>query len=145
MEKKLSIEELLAKVESKSKPTRKRLEKHTNTLRYIREFNFEAGTMKVPTYVIFWHYRIKWEGPDRHQKANKTVFFRTFNQNFPSYRNGKQRYYLLKEGVIEVTPEIIKEAKLYDQTKWKRKNKKAQKGTPDLQLSGQEGNFSNET
>ncbi len=119
METKPSIEELLARVADSSKK-RRRIENNTNTLRFIEETKLEPGTVAYPTYVIFWHYRNNWPG-DRHHKANKTVFFRTFNRKFPQYRVGKQRYYLLKEGVIELNDEIKKEAKSYDKQHWAKK------------------------
>jgi hypothetical protein len=121
MSTKPSIEELLAKVEEKGKP-RRRIENNVNTLRYIDEVGWEAGTLSIPTYVIFWHYRTQWAG-DRHLKANKTVFFRTFNKKFPPARKTAQRYYLLKEGIIELTPEVLKEAKAYDKQFWTKKEK----------------------
>jgi hypothetical protein len=117
----LSIEELLAKATEATKPKR-RIENNKNTLRYIEETCWEAGTLAIPTYVIFWHYRNVWKC-DRHYKANKTVFFRTFNKKFPAYRKHDQRYYLLKEGIIELNEEILKEAKAYDKQHWKKKEK----------------------
>ena len=117
----VSIEELLERVASSSKK-RRRIENNSNTLRFLDETKLEAGTLAIPTFVIFWFYRNVWPG-DRHNKANKTVFFRTFNKKFPQYRVGKQRYYLLKEGVIEMNDEVIKEAKQYDKTFWAKKTK----------------------
>lgn len=116
-----SIDDLLAKVAEGSKK-RLRIENNANTLRFIEESKLEPGTQAVPNFVIFWHYRNVWKG-DRHHKANKTVFFRTFGKKFPAYRHGKQRFYLLKEGVIELNDEIIKEARSYDKQFWARKEK----------------------
>lgn len=116
-----SIEELLARVADSSKKRRK-IENNANTLRFIEETGLEAGTLAIPTFVIFWFYRNIWKG-DRHYKAKKIVFFRTFNQKFPQYRVGKQRYYLLKEGVIELNDKVITEAKSYDKQFWAKKAK----------------------
>lgn len=116
-----SIDDLLAKVADTSKK-RKRIENNTNVLRFIEESALEAGTQAVPNYVIFWHYRNIWKG-DRHYKANKIVFFRTFGRKFPAYRVGKQRYYLLKEGVIELTDETKEKARIYDKQHWAKKTK----------------------
>jgi hypothetical protein len=134
MSDKLSVEELLAKVTENTKP-RRRIENNTNVLRFIDETKLEAGTQAVPTYVIFWYYRNVWPG-DRHYKAKKIVFFRTFNKKFPQYRVGKQRYYLLKEGVIELNDEVIKQAKIYDKQFWARKEKEA---PAEVRLSEQSG------
>lgn len=120
-ETKPSIEELLARVADSSKK-KLRVENNSNTLRFLDETKLEAGTTAFPTFVIFWYYRNVWPG-DRHNKANKTVFFRTFNKKFPSYRVGKQRYYLLKDGVIELNDEVIERAKIYDKTFWAKKTK----------------------
>jgi hypothetical protein len=123
MTNKPSIDELLAKVAEGSKP-RRRIENNTNVLRFIDETKLEAGTVAYPNSVIFWYYRNVWPG-DRHYKANKIVFFRTFNKKFPNYRIGKQRYYLLNEGVIPLTDEVKKEAKSYDKQFWSKKEKKS--------------------
>jgi len=116
-----SIDELLAKVAEGNKPKR-RIENHASVLRFLDETKLEIGTLAVPTFVIFWFYRNIWPG-DRHYKAKKIVFFRTFNRKFPQYRIGKQRYYLLKEGVIEVNDEVLKQAKIYDKQFWAKKTK----------------------
>lgn len=116
-----SVAELLERVADTSKK-RKRIENNTNTLRFIEESKLEAGTQAVPNYVIFWHYRMNWTG-DRHYKANKIVFFRTFSRKFPAHRVGSQRYYLLKEGAIELNDEIKEKAKLYDKQFWAKKTK----------------------
>lgn len=120
-----SIDELLAKVADSSKPRRK-IENNANVLRFISETGLEAGTQAVPTYVLFWYYRNIWPG-DRHYKAKKIVFFRTLkSQNFPQYRVGKQRYYLIKEGLIELNDDVIKQAKIYDKQFWAKKEPKVQ-------------------
>lgn len=121
MSDKHSIDELLARVADSSKK-KLRVENNSNVLRFIEESKLETGTLAVPNFVIFWHYRNIWKG-DRHYKANKTVFFRTFGKKFPAYRNGKQRYYLLKEGVIELNDEVIEKAKIYDKQFWAKKAK----------------------
>lgn len=116
----LSIDDLLKVVESKKRSS-KRLEDNSNVRRYLEETGWEAGTLAIPTYVIFWHYRTMWKC-DRHHKTNKIVFFRCFNKRFPAYRKNKQRFYLLKEGIIELTQEVLDEAKLYDKKFWKKES-----------------------
>lgn len=119
----LTVEELLAKVAEGKKPNR-RIENNANVLRFIEECKIESGTKAYPTYLIFWYYRMVWKG-DRHAKANKIVFFRTFSKSFPSYRHGKQRFYLLSENFLEITPEILEKADLYDRQHGKNAHKKA--------------------
>lgn len=122
-----SIDDLLAAVSQAEKKSRKRIESHTNTLRYIEEMKLEPGTQAVPNYVIYWHYRTQWGNVEnRHSKANKIVFFRTFSTKLPSHRVGSQRYYLLKEGSIEINEQILEEAKLYDK-KYVRFKKEAKR------------------
>jgi hypothetical protein len=131
-----SIEELLAKVAEGSKPRRK-IENNASVVRYLKETGIEAGTQAVPTYVLFWHYRNMWPG-DRHCKAKKIVFFRTLSQKgLPHYRVGKQRYYLLKEGVIELNDEVTRQAKIYDKQFW------AKKAPKKVRLPEQTGNSEN--
>ena len=130
--KKLTIAQLLAKVEVKSRK-RVRVENNVNVIKYIDAVGWEVGTTLIPTYVIFWHYRKQ----GNNNLVTKTPFFRTFNKRFPSYRKNTQRYYLLKEGIINITPELLREAKIYDSQYWKRKKK------AKVQLSGQEGHNEN--
>jgi hypothetical protein len=118
-----SVEELLARVAESSKPRRK-IENNANVLRFIEETGLEAGPLAVPTYILFWYYRNVWPG-DRHYKAKKIVFFRTIAQKgIPQKRVGKQRFYLIKEGLIELTDEVIKQAKIYDKQFWAKKEGK---------------------
>lgn len=133
----LSIDELLAKAEGK--PKRKvRCENNVNVQKYIERVGWQTGTYAVPTHVIFWHYRTQYTQTDITAKANKTVFFRTFNKRFPTYRKNNQRYYLLNEGIIEVTDELVKFCKSYDKQHWQKKKREKK-----IQLSGPQGNDSN--
>jgi hypothetical protein len=116
-DKKPTIDELLAAVQqADTGKKRKRIENHSNTLRYIQEAGIEAGDKAVPNFVIYWHYRTQWNAGigNNNQRANKIVFFRTFSKKFPAHRVGNQRYYLLKENCIEINDQVLEEAKLYD-------------------------------
>jgi hypothetical protein len=119
-----TVEQLMAMIEEKGKKKR-RVENLASVVRYIDETKIEAGTIAVPTYVIFWHYRCVFPG-DRHHKAAKIPFFRTFNKRFPQYRQGDQRYYLIKEGVFPMDDASLKEAKIYDSKYWAKKEKTTQ-------------------
>lgn len=118
----LSIDDLLQVVETKKRSGRK-IEDNANVRRYLQETGWEPGTLAIPNYVIYWHYRTKWVC-HKSNKTNKIVFFRCFNKRFPSFRKTNQRYYLLKEGIVELTPEVLKEAKHYDKTYFPKKEKK---------------------
>jgi len=139
MSKQLTIEELLAKAEDKSKQ-RLRVENNVNTLKYIERVGWKAGTYAVPTCVIFWHYRTQYTGTHLQAKVKKIVFFRTFGKQFRSYRDAGQRYYLLNEGVINVTPELLKECRAYDKQHWQKAPRKKKEV---VQLPRQEGDDSN--
>lgn len=117
----LSVDELLKKVAEGKKP-RRRIENHTNVKRFIDECKIETGTRAYPTYVLFWFYRTQWPG-DRHNKANKIVFFRTFSKHFTAYRNGRQRYYLLNENFLTLTPDVVDKAEVYEKQFCNRKKK----------------------
>lgn len=137
---KLSIEELLEKA-TQTEKKRRRCENNTNVNKYIDATGWTAGKVAIPTYLIFWHYRMIYKGCHDINKANKTVFFRTFGKKFPSHRKNKQRFYLLNDGIIEVTAENLKAAKAYDNQYWQKKAKTKK----TVQLPRQEGNNSNET
>ncbi len=132
---KISIEELLAKAEHGTKG-KLRIENNKNVIKYIETVGWEPGTLAVPTHVLFWHYRTQYAGADITNKVSKAPFFRTFSKRFPSFRKTNQRYYLLKEGIINLTPELLKVCKSYDKQHWQKKPRKKKA----LQLSGQEGN-----
>jgi len=140
-----SVEELLARVAEGKKP-RKKIETNSNVNRYIAEFKLEPGTLAVPSYVIYWHYRMIFEGARQH-KANKIVFFRTFSKTFTQYRHGKQRFYLIAPGVLPTDEESLKAAETYEKTyagmtkvstKEKKKKKEATVVAPEGVISGEE-------
>lgn len=127
---KLSIDELVKIAENaKSKNERVRGETtlHKSVDRFIKEFNVTSGITYVPNYVIFYTYRVRWQGMVADQKTNKIVFFRTFNKRFKQKRIGKQRRYLLDGSVFDLTREGLEEAKHYDRTQ--KAYKKTQKAT----------------
>jgi hypothetical protein len=131
MAKNLTIEELLAQAEAKSKPKR-RCENNVNVQKYIERMGFKPGTLAVPTCVIFHHYRAIYDQTHDKAKATKPVFFRTFSKHIPSCRKNHQRYYLLNEDSFELTEELINTARAYDKQHWNRKKK--------VRLPRQEGN-----
>lgn len=127
-----TIQELLDLVNSR--PARKRKEKEDNrhVLDFISDLEIESGTQAVPNYIIFYVYRNLWRPEEGHKKAKKITFFQTFGKKFPDYRHGKQRFYMLKEGIFTVTEEIKKAAKAYDKQYWgtKKLQKKVQTSQP---------------
>lgn len=123
-----SIEELLKLIEEKPENSKKKKEDNKNVIEFINEFQIESGTQAIPNYLIFYIYRTLWRVDEVRKKAKKITFFQTFSKHFPAYRKNHQRYYLLKEGLFDVTDEILKAAKQYDKQHWQ--SKKVQKKLP---------------
>jgi hypothetical protein len=116
-----SIEELLSLV--KSRPEGKRKEKCDNrdVLDFINDLGIESGTQAVPNYLIFYVYRMIWKTEAMSRKAKKITFFQTFGKHLPDYRHGKQRFYMIKEGIFNVDEELLKAARTYDKQHWQKK------------------------
>lgn len=129
-----SIEELLKIVNERPSKNRKIKEDHRDVMDFINELNIESGTQAVPTYLIFYFYRSLWKPDNTKRKAKKITFFQTFGRYFNDFRENTQRYYLLKEGLFNVTEDVIKAAKQYDKQYWQ--SKKTQK---KVSTSEQEG------
>jgi hypothetical protein len=127
-----SIEELLKLVSERPKTGRKPKEDHPDVLEFIQELGIESGTQAVPNYLIFYVYRVMWKGESK-RKAKKISFFQTFGRHLPDYRHGNQRFYMIKEGLFNVTEEMKKAAKSYDKQHWQTK---VPKKVPASQQSG---------
>jgi hypothetical protein len=93
--------------------------------KFIKEHNITPGQTKVPSYVIFYHYRRVWRLQGN--KVNKIVFFRNFNKLFDQYRTKSTRYYLLNEGIFDLSQEDLNEAKESDKRYEKKIKKKPKK------------------
>jgi hypothetical protein len=115
-----SIEELLKLVQGRAATGRKQPSENKSTLQFIEELGIEAGTDVVPNYLIFYVYRQIWQ-ENAHGKAKKITFFQTFGKHLPDYRHGKQRFYMVKEGIFDVNEEVLKKAELYDRQYWGKK------------------------
>jgi hypothetical protein len=125
-----SIEELL-KLVSENKPSApsKRVTGNNKTvLKFIQDLNIESGTVKVPNFVIFYYYRRIWNSAMDQQryKTSKHAFFVTFGKHFVQHRQANQRYYLIKEGIFDLSEEAQKKADEYDRNHWAKAKKKAQ-------------------
>lgn len=120
-----SIEELLKLIEEKPKSEKRSREDNKNVLEFMKELGIESGTEAIPNYLIFYVYRCLWKPDEQKRKAKKITFFQTFGKHFPDYRKNKQRFYMLKEGLFNVTEEVLKAARQYDKQHWQ--SKKAQK------------------
>jgi predicted nucleotide-binding protein (sugar kinase/HSP70/actin superfamily) len=116
-----SIEELLKLVQSRESTGRKAPEDNKSVMNFIQDMGIEAGTHAVPNYLIFYVYRRIWKLDQEKGKAKKITFFQTFGKHLPDYRHGKQRFYMIKEGIFDVNEEILKQAELYDRQYWGKK------------------------
>ncbi len=120
-----SIEELLKLIEEKPKSSRNKKEDSKNVVEFMQEFQIQSGTQAIPNYLIFYIYRCVWRVDEVKKKVKKITFFQTFSRHFSSYRKNHQRYYLLKEGLFDVTEDLLKTARQYDRQYWQ--SKKVQK------------------
>lgn len=113
-------DELLKLLEQAEKDARKpyrkmgEVKQQPSTRRFIKEFNLQSGLERVPNYVIFYTYKIRWK-VGQEKKTNKINFFRTFNNFFQQVRTGKQRYYLMDKAGFDLSREGLLEAKHYDE------------------------------
>jgi hypothetical protein len=123
-----SIEELLELVKSRPVTGRKPKDDHKDVLEFIQDIGIESGTHAVPNYLIFYFYRVIWNPEHPKRKAKKITFFQTFGKHLPDYRHGKQRFYMIKEGIFDVNEEVLKTARVYDKQHWQAK--KTQKKVP---------------
>jgi hypothetical protein len=93
---------------------------YASVKRFIKSFGIQEGIDRVPTYVIYYTYRIKWLKEKQQNKTNKINFFRTFKSFFKMVRTGQGRYYLLNGDAFDLTREGRLEAKNYDKQETKR-------------------------
>lgn len=111
-----TLEELLQVIDRVEEDKKRSVKsKHVNSVdRFISELNIRSGLDKIPTHIIFYHYRQKWYDNYKEKKVNKIVFFRAFNKKFVQSRTGKQRYYLLDSESFDLDRETILKAEHYD-------------------------------
>lgn len=130
-----SIEELLQLVKERTPGKRKPKEDSKHVLDFIKDLGIEAGTQPVPNYLIFYVYRCLWRESENYRKVKKITFFQTLGRHLPDYRHGKQRFYLIKEGLFSFTEETLKEAKVYDKQYWGKKKVSKKVQTPQQERS----------
>jgi hypothetical protein len=116
-----SIEELLKLVQSRESTGRKEPVENKSVNEFIQDLGIESGTHAVPNFLIFYVYRQVWKADVYKSKAKKITFFQTFGKHLPDHRHGKQRFYMIKEGIFDVNEEVLKEAELYDRQYWGKK------------------------
>lgn len=135
---------IIAEAEAKKKEVRpKKGQVHVD--RFVNDFKIRHGleTDRIPTYVIFYTYRVKWQGIARNHKLNKITFFRLFNKMFTQRRTGRQRYYQLDPSSFDMSREGLLEAKHYEkkfntETRRKISETKKQKGKVKVSQSEEE-------
>lgn len=126
----ISLEELLKTLEeAESKEVEEKKPVHralAHMDRFLSELDIKIGPDRVPSYVIFYHYKMIWEGIQSGKKANKIKFFRDFNRrDFVQARVGKERRYLLDGSSFDLSREGKLKAKHYDERYNKNIKKKA--------------------
>lgn len=88
--------ELLAEEESKQEETKDSVRREVRA--YIEKTGIESGDVKVPTYLIYYHF-CDWVNNSWYTRLGRTEFFRQFNKLFDPARSGKQRYYWLNDAL----------------------------------------------
>lgn len=93
------IEELL-RIASSSPSTEKEIRK-SSVDNYIKKFNIKAGTTKVPSRVIYYHYYM-WKKKNR---ESRLWFFKAFSKHFEPCILKKERAYLLDPEPFDLSME----------------------------------------
>jgi hypothetical protein len=83
---------------------------------FIGSYFITAGVDRVPTYVIYYTYKVKYGG-----ELSKIEFFRQFKKKFEQKRTGKQRVYMLDGRSFDLSREGLIEAEFFAESH-KRKN-----------------------
>lgn len=89
--------------------------------KFIKEWEVTAGGDRVPNYVIFYTYRVKWKGQFNSHKEKIQVFFKTFSNYFKRGRTGKGKYYFLDGSKFNLTKEGKEEARAYEKAEKARR------------------------
>jgi hypothetical protein len=105
----------------------KPVDTNDTVVKFIREFNLVRGEMKVPNYILYYLYKVKYKVYSK--KVGLTEFFRQFKKYFDMKRSGDQRFYML--GEIELTEQFKTDARIYvtkmgiyNESKQKKRKKK---------------------
>jgi len=76
---------------------------------FIKKFKIKPGPFKVPTHVIYYLYSKYITINNNYIRCKKEEFFRTFKKHFEQIRTGRQRYYLINDG-LELSNTIYEKA-----------------------------------
>jgi hypothetical protein len=134
-----SLLDLLEKAKNRKDPSS--FKENSSVNRFIREWDIGPGKDRIPTYIIFYTYRVLWDGINRLNKTNKINFFRTFAKHFEQVRTGKNRYYLLDGSKFDMSRKGKLEAKHYEQTQKKFKETLKQKRKRKISKSKKRNKF----
>ncbi len=144
MSKEVSLEELLKSLEEAEEasktPEKKIFHRDVAHMdKFIEEVGLKTAPDRIPNYIVFYTYRILWEGVAHNKKVNKIKFFRALNKRFKSARDGRMRYYMLDATAFDMTREGKLKAKHYDekyQKRIKEKSSKKPKSKKEVQPKG---------
>ena len=84
---------------------------HRAVKRFILELKIIPGSTKVPNFLIYYYYMTNKTSPN---KLSKQEFFRNFNKIFKSIRTSKTRYYLVNDGIFDISKDMVVKTKKYD-------------------------------
>lgn len=122
----LSLEDLLSIVNDAELKQKREVKSRdlSSVDRFINSLDIKTGLDRVPTHVIYYHYRQKWYDTNKDKKSNKIVFFRAFNKKFTQHRTNKQRYYLLDATSFNLSREELINAENFDRKQASGKKEK---------------------
>lgn len=102
------VEDLLSIIGNGSKSEPEPLSE-TELETFIRKHDIEAGTDRIPNYIIWYTYKAKFQG-----SLSKVEFFRQFKKKFEQKRTGQQRVYMLNCNSFDLTHEGKVEAEFFN-------------------------------
>ena len=124
----ISTAELLGMVSKEGVTISNLMEDNSNVREFLRELEITDGLTLVPTYIIYYRYKKVWR--PHGTKLSKIAFFRKINKVFETKRTNSTRYYLLNEGVFDLSKESLDDARKFDK---RYRNKIQKKGKPQKQ------------
>jgi len=119
--------ELLKKAQEERKdPKKKKVKRAYTVQKFIDKYNVKPGEDRVPGFIIYYTYKIKWTEEYGRNKVSKDTFFKEFKKQFEQRRTGKGRFYLVNKNSFDVSHQGTLEAKYYDEKYHKRQKEKRQ-------------------
>lgn len=124
----LSIEQLMGIASTDKEVISTLFEDKSNVRDFLREYGVTDGDALVPNYKVYYDYCKKWKPTGK--KLSKIGFLRKLSIVFRTKRTNNTRYYLLNEGVFDLSEDALNEAKKFDE---RYRRKVAKKGIKKIE------------